>query len=93
MVLYLYLTRNIIRNDSIWDKLVFKKIQQGLGGRVRLITTGSAPLSATVLDFLRCCVGCPVCIIIKLEVYTQLYVVAGYFMVTLEFVYSLISAF
>ena len=54
------LQKNIIRNDSIWDKLVFKKIQQGLGGRVRLITTGSAPLSATVLDFLRCCVGCPI---------------------------------
>jgi hypothetical protein len=64
---------------------VFKKIQQGLGGRVRLITTGSAPLSATVLDFLRCCVGCPVCII-KLEVYLQLYVVTRYCMITLVFV-------
>ncbi|XP_076074445.1 long-chain-fatty-acid--CoA ligase 1-like isoform X4 [Mytilus galloprovincialis] len=54
------LQKNVIRNDSIYDKLVFKKIQQGLGGKVRLITTGSAPLSATVLEFLRCCVGCPI---------------------------------
>ncbi|KAJ8318094.1 hypothetical protein KUTeg_003185 [Tegillarca granosa] len=51
---------SIIRNNSIWDKVVFKAIQQGLGGRVRLITTGSAPLSPKVLQFLRCCVGCPI---------------------------------
>ncbi|XP_069123934.1 long-chain-fatty-acid--CoA ligase 5-like isoform X1 [Argopecten irradians] len=54
------LKRSIIRKDSLWDKLVFKKIQEGLGGRVKLITTGSAPLSAKVLQFLRCCVGCPI---------------------------------
>lgn len=54
------LKRSIIRNDSIWDKVVFKAIQQGLGGKVRLITTGSAPLSPKVLQFLRCCVGCPI---------------------------------
>ncbi|XP_076440059.1 long-chain-fatty-acid--CoA ligase 5-like [Babylonia areolata] len=54
------LQRRIIRKDSIWDKLVFKTVQGALGGRVRLITTGSAPLSPKVLSFLRCIVGCPV---------------------------------
>lgn len=50
----------IIRKDSWWDKLVFSKVQQSLGGKVRLITTGSAPLSPKILMFLRCCAGCPV---------------------------------
>lgn len=50
----------IIRNNSWWDKLVFSKVQQSLGGKVRLITTGSAPLSPKILMFLRCCAGCPV---------------------------------
>lgn len=50
----------IIRNNSIWDKLVFSKLQQSLGGKVRLVTTGSAPLSPKILMFLRCCMGAPV---------------------------------
>ncbi|KAK3588976.1 hypothetical protein CHS0354_043146 [Potamilus streckersoni] len=54
------LKKGIIRKNSLWDKLIFKKLQQSLGGKVRLITTGSAPLSPKVLHFLRCCVGCPV---------------------------------
>lgn len=54
------LKKSIIRNDSLWDKIVFKKIQASLGGKVKLITTGSAPLSPKVLHFLRCCAGCPV---------------------------------
>ncbi|XP_050392074.1 long-chain-fatty-acid--CoA ligase 5 isoform X1 [Patella vulgata] len=52
--------RGVIRDNSIWDQLVFKKIQAALGGKVKLITTGSAPLSPKVLSFLRCIVGCPV---------------------------------
>ncbi|PVD37365.1 hypothetical protein C0Q70_04364 [Pomacea canaliculata] len=54
------LKRYIIRNNSLWDKIVFKSIQTALGGKVRLMTTGSAPLSAKVLTFLRCIVGCPI---------------------------------
>lgn len=52
--------RGIIRNNSWWDKLVFSKVQETLGGHVRLITTGSAPLSPKILSFLRCVAGCPV---------------------------------
>ncbi|KAH9512975.1 Long-chain-fatty-acid--CoA ligase 5 [Bulinus truncatus] len=54
------LKRGIIRNDSVWDKFIFRAVQQALGGNVRLITTGSAPISSTVLTFLRCIVGCPI---------------------------------
>ena len=54
------LKRGIVRNTSVWDKLAFKTVQASLGGRVRLITTGSAPISPHVLTFLRSIVGCPV---------------------------------
>ncbi|KAI8824958.1 uncharacterized protein EV422DRAFT_564316 [Fimicolochytrium jonesii] len=39
----------------LWDKIVFGKVRARLGGRVRLILTGAAPLSADVMDFLRIC--------------------------------------
>lgn len=54
------LKRGIIRNNSIWDKLVFKKVQDTLGGCVRLAVTGSAPVDTKVLNFARCAFGCPV---------------------------------
>uniref|UniRef100_A0A672QTQ7 Long-chain-fatty-acid--CoA ligase n=1 Tax=Sinocyclocheilus grahami TaxID=75366 RepID=A0A672QTQ7_SINGR len=52
--------RGVIRSDSIWDKIFFHKIQASLGGRLRMIITGAAPASATVLDFLRAALGCQV---------------------------------
>ncbi|XP_071468217.1 long-chain-fatty-acid--CoA ligase 6 isoform X4 [Marmota flaviventris] len=50
----------IIRNNSIWDELFFNKIQASLGGCVRMIVTGAAPASPTVLGFLRAALGCQV---------------------------------
>ncbi|ETO33306.1 long-chain-fatty-acid-CoA ligase [Reticulomyxa filosa] len=38
---------------AVWDKLVFSKIRQAFGGRVRYAASGSAPLSRTTVDFLR----------------------------------------
>jgi long-chain acyl-CoA synthetase len=35
--------------------LIFNKIKAMLGGRVRIMATGSAPLSAEVIDFLKIC--------------------------------------
>src|SRR6218665_1039159 len=50
----------VVRNDTFWDKLVFHKIRETLGGRVRLIMSGSAPLNPNVFEFLRCTLGCVV---------------------------------
>uniref|UniRef100_A0A8C6XMX4 Arachidonate--CoA ligase n=1 Tax=Naja naja TaxID=35670 RepID=A0A8C6XMX4_NAJNA len=50
----------IVRNDSVWDILFFNKIQANLGGCVRMIVTGAAPASPTVLGFLRAALGCQV---------------------------------
>ncbi|XP_041638347.1 long-chain-fatty-acid--CoA ligase 1-like [Cheilinus undulatus] len=52
------LMRGIVRRDSIWDRLIFRKVQASLGGRVRLMLTGAAPISPAVLSFLRAAVGC-----------------------------------
>ncbi|XP_077381454.1 long-chain-fatty-acid--CoA ligase 1a isoform X3 [Festucalex cinctus] len=52
------LNSGIVRRDSIWDKLIFRKVQASLGGRVRVMLTGAAPVSPTVLTFLRVALGC-----------------------------------
>ncbi|XP_026803480.3 long-chain-fatty-acid--CoA ligase 1a isoform X2 [Pangasianodon hypophthalmus] len=52
------LRSGIVRKDSMWDKLIFNKVQVSLGGRVRLMITGAAPVSPTVLTFLRAALGC-----------------------------------
>ncbi|XP_018408206.1 PREDICTED: long-chain-fatty-acid--CoA ligase 6-like isoform X1 [Nanorana parkeri] len=52
--------RGVIRNNSIWDRMLFNKVQASLGGRVRMIVTGAAPASPTVLGFLRAALGCQV---------------------------------
>lgn len=36
-----------------------------MGGRIRLLVVGSAPLSGTVLTFVRCALGCVVRYIVK----------------------------
>ncbi|XP_025836034.1 long-chain-fatty-acid--CoA ligase 1 isoform X4 [Agrilus planipennis] len=54
------LKRGIVRNNSIWDKIVFRKVQEGMGGRLRLMLVGSAPLAENVLTFVRCALGCVV---------------------------------
>ncbi|KAM5320160.1 long-chain-fatty-acid--CoA ligase 5 isoform 2-T4 [Glossophaga mutica] len=58
--------QGVIRNNSLWDKLIFAKIQKNLGGKIRLVITGAAPISTTVLTFLRAALGCVV-----LEAYGQ----------------------
>ncbi|CAH2056727.1 unnamed protein product [Thlaspi arvense] len=46
--------------SPIWDRLVFNKIKEKLGGRVRFMASGASPLSPDVMDFLRVCFGCRV---------------------------------
>ncbi|KAL4619551.1 hypothetical protein ACB092_06G087600 [Castanea dentata] len=49
------------RNPSpMWDRLVFNKIKEKLGGRVRFLGSGASPLSPDIMDFLRVCFGCQV---------------------------------
>ncbi|XP_042895962.1 long-chain-fatty-acid--CoA ligase 1 isoform X1 [Parasteatoda tepidariorum] len=54
------LQKFIIRNNSIWDRLVFKPVREGMGGRIRLLVSGSAPLAGNILTFIRCALGCVV---------------------------------
>jgi long-chain acyl-CoA synthetase len=42
---------------AIWERIVFSKLRDKLGGRVRYMSTGSAPISAEVMEFLRVCFG------------------------------------
>uniref|UniRef100_A0A3Q3DZE2 Arachidonate--CoA ligase n=1 Tax=Labrus bergylta TaxID=56723 RepID=A0A3Q3DZE2_9LABR len=46
--------------NSLWDKLIFKKVQESFGGRVRVMVTGAAPISQPVLNFLRAALGCQI---------------------------------
>ncbi|XP_068161272.1 long-chain-fatty-acid--CoA ligase 5 [Antennarius striatus] len=50
----------IVRKNSLWDKLIFNKVQDSLGGRVRVMVTGAAPISPSVLNFLRAALGCQI---------------------------------
>ncbi|KAL3843960.1 hypothetical protein ACJIZ3_001363 [Penstemon smallii] len=46
--------------SPMWDRLVFNKIKDKLGGRVRYLTSGASPLSPDVMEFLMVCFGCQV---------------------------------
>ena len=45
---------------SVFDRLVFSNARERLGGRVRVMITASAPISAKVLSFLRNVFCCPI---------------------------------
>ncbi|KAH6905799.1 long-chain acyl-CoA synthetase [Coprinopsis sp. MPI-PUGE-AT-0042] len=44
----------------LWDRIVFKKIQAALGGQVKFVASGSAPITPDVLNFLRVSFACEV---------------------------------
>jgi long-chain acyl-CoA synthetase len=43
---------------KVYDALIFKKMRAAIGGKVRLIITGSAPISSEVQEFLRIALCC-----------------------------------
>lgn len=43
----------------LWDKIIFKNTKAILGGRCRLMVTGSAPIAGNVMDLLRIAMCCP----------------------------------
>ncbi|CAG7834382.1 unnamed protein product, partial [Allacma fusca] len=49
-----------LRRNSIWDVLVFRKVQNALGGRVHTVISGGAPASLDILEFFKCALGCSV---------------------------------
>ncbi|XP_037547160.1 long-chain-fatty-acid--CoA ligase 5 [Nematolebias whitei] len=57
---YAEVKEGVIRKNSVWDKLIFNKVQESLGGRVRIMVTGAAPISPSVLTFLRAALGCQI---------------------------------
>ncbi|KAI6692459.1 hypothetical protein NL676_020169 [Syzygium grande] len=46
--------------SPMWDRLVFNRIKEKLGGQVRFMGSGASPLSPDIMDFLRVCFGCQV---------------------------------
>jgi len=54
-----YLNQDAAVTHGCYDKLIFGKIKNLLGGKVRLMITASAPIDHNVLDFLQVCFCCP----------------------------------
>jgi long-chain acyl-CoA synthetase len=49
-----------VQAAPFWDGLLFSKIKQRLGGRVKVIISGGAPLPMHVENFLRVTMCCAV---------------------------------
>lgn len=47
-------------NTPLCDMLIFSKIRKILGGRIRLLLTGGAPLSSDTQRFMNICFCCPI---------------------------------
>jgi long-chain acyl-CoA synthetase len=54
------LKKNSVNKSYVWDTLVFSQVKARLGGRIRVILSGSAPLQPEIHDFLKVTMSCPV---------------------------------
>ncbi|KAL3592429.1 hypothetical protein D5086_011069 [Populus alba] len=45
----------------LWNFLVFRKVRAVLGGRIRFLLSGGAPLSGDTQRFINICLGAPIC--------------------------------
>ncbi|KAI8928445.1 hypothetical protein BC831DRAFT_448706 [Entophlyctis helioformis] len=48
-----------VYKHKVWDAVIFKKIRQTLGGRIRLLFTGAAPITREVAEFLQIAFSVP----------------------------------
>ena len=55
-----YLENGAHYTYGFYDMAVCNKFRQVLGGQVRLMVTGSAPIAVDVLNFLKVCFCCPI---------------------------------
>ena len=46
--------------NIFWDNIVFNRIRNILGGRMRFMLIGSAPMDSYILNFLRCALSCEI---------------------------------
>ena len=49
-----------ILNNILLDNIVFKKVRNSFGGRLRFMLVGSAPVEPEILNFLRCSLSCEI---------------------------------
>ena len=54
-----YKEKGVLKN-CFWDNIVFNKVTKVLGGRMRFMLIGSAPMDPDVLNFLRCALSCEI---------------------------------
>ena len=47
-------------HSTLWDSLVFSKVQASIGGKVRLMLSGSAPITPELISFIKIAFACPV---------------------------------
>ena len=54
-----YEEKGILKN-IFWDNIIFDKVRNMLGGKLRFMLTGSAPMDKKLLNFLRCVLSCEI---------------------------------
>ena len=54
-----YAEKGMLTN-ILWDYTIFKEVRNVLGGRMRFMLIGSAPMDDYVLNFLRCALSCEI---------------------------------
>lgn len=65
-------TETGILKNILFDNLIFKEVRNTLGGRLRFMLVGSAPVDSYLLNYLRCALSCEI-----VEGYGQTEDVAG----------------
>ena len=54
-----YTEKGVLTN-LLWDNLIFREVRKALGGKMRFMLIGSAPMDGYILNFLRCAFSCEI---------------------------------